>query len=168
MVLRWQCRRRCAPAATPLKPLRQNRYGGRAAPQALPPLFFSATSPTPPAAGAAPPQSLSRTFLSVRQAQPFLLRPYRQANCESTAPSPPAPMAVRAPRGRQRETRDTRWRGADCESGRHKRVAGSVTSTPERPKAPRHDISPLVARSQVQEAKTPSAPPSCVANWIFS
>ena len=77
-------------------------------------------------------------------------------------------MAVRAPRGRQRETRDTRWRGADCESGRHKRVAGSVTSTPERPKAPRYDISPLVARSQVQEAKTASAPPSCVANWILS
>ncbi len=144
MVLRWKCRRRCAPAAMPLKPLRQNRYGGRPAPKPLP------------------------HFLSVRQAQPFLLRPYRQANCESTAPSPPAPMAVRAPRGRQRETRDTRWRGADCESGRHRRVAGSVTSTPERPKASRYDISPQVARSQAQEAKTASAPPSCVANWILS
>ena len=31
-----------------------------------------------------------------------------------------------------------------------------------------NDISPAGARSQVQEAKSASAPPSCVANWILS
>ena len=34
--------------------------------------------------------------------------------------------------------------------------------------ATRNDVSPIRARSQVQEAKSASAPPSCVANWILS
>ena len=34
--------------------------------------------------------------------------------------------------------------------------------------AARNDVSPIRARSQVQEAKSASAPPSCVANWILS
>ena len=34
--------------------------------------------------------------------------------------------------------------------------------------AARNDVSPTRVRSQVQEAKSASAPPSCVANWILS
>ena len=42
MVLRWKCRRRCAPAAMPLKPLRR-----QARPQASPAPFYQCDKPSP-------------------------------------------------------------------------------------------------------------------------
>jgi len=50
------------------------------------------------------------------------------------------------------------------------RNAWQAVSTAHRDalEATRNDVSPVGARSQVQEVESASAPPSCVANWILS
>ena len=118
------------------------------------------------AAGSAPQAPLAPT--TVRQAQSFPLRPpdERIASLPRQALQPQWLFERHAADKEKPATQD----GAVQIASQAATNAWQAVSTAHRNalEAARNDVSPIRARSQVQEAKSASAPPSCVANWILS